>query len=937
MTGTAILTAKYANLRIAIEFAFGADLTADESTWTWTDVTPDVLVRDSNLISWTLAQQDESTSDYLATPASANLELDNRSGAYSAYNPLDSGWPNVRKNTPGRIRMSNDAGSTWYVVMQGRCPGFPPSVDQTGTIPTVRVTLVGRLQALQQGTTPLRSAIYRTVSSSAVSLFFPLEDGTSATTAASAVSGRLPYQFNGAVTFGTDAPAGGAGSMDMTNVVANSSIYTVTPTFNVGGNGDSITVAFWVKVTKSSTTWNTPVLTLNTPSSGTVAGWNIAVGDRVGLGTLEVNFLNSSGGAVNSVAAGGSDDPDLADGSWHLCKVKIAQSAATTIDITWQVDSKILNFTGFTPYDLGKVVSVKLGKTNTVLTTNVTQIQIAGLAIWGNVTVPSNLASAGLGFTGETPQTRISRLCSENGVEFTTVGFYDSDISMGPQQVDTLYNNLKAAVEAGGDFLFDGLSDGLTLQGISQRYDQTTALTLNTVTSDFMTPFQPADDDLRTHNKWTVSRVNGSSAVFQKTDGDLGTDTIGVTGESSLTLNVHDDTGLDNRARWNSYFYSIPGFRYPRLFLDLAARPSVGAAWMSRADGFSGPVAPGCRTDITNLRSWSNRLPPETVGLVTVGWSQRINQKQWQIDLVNIPADGYNVFKIEDSQLGRLGTDSSTLTIAANTNDTSLTIGTTDPLPWDTAASGFDILIDGIRVTVSAIASALSDTFGRTVSNGFGNATSGQLYTTSGGSASDYNVGSGVGTILLSTVNASRQVSVGAGWTDMTVSVQFKVPAVATGASLDCGLQIRKVNTSNYYDAELKFNTDQTVVLRFNKNVASSFTTGFATVTLPFTYSAAQVINVKAQCFGTSLMAKAWPSGTVEPGWSLVTTDSGVSASGGVGVRAIAETGNTNTSPTFSIDNLSVLNPQTFTVTGVTKSLAAGKSVKIWKPGVIKL
>lgn len=231
------------------------------------------------------------------------------------------------------------------------------------------------------------------------------------------------------------------------------------------------------------------------------------------------------------------------------------------------------------------------------------------------------------------------------------------------------------------------------------------------------------------------------------------------------------------------------------------------------------------------------------------------------------------------------------------------------------------------------------DNFGRTSTSSFGTNDTGQAYSTSGGVATDYNVGSGVGTILLSTVNASRQVSAGSGMTDMDARLVIKVPAVATGGALDCGLQVRKVDTSNYYLAELQFTTSSTVVLRFSKNVAATLTTAFASATLSGTYVANAQYNLRVQIIGQVLRAKAWPLTANGPydgepsAWTLTTTVTGttVTASGGYGIRAIAETGNTNVSPTFSVDNLIAISSNP-TVTTSTLELYSNGFIQVKDP-----
>lgn len=83
-----------------VDLALGADLTADPATWTWTDIT--TKVRYSPGIDITQGRRDETDS---SQPAQCRLTLDNTSGRFSPRNPNGAYYPNIRLNTPLRVRM----------------------------------------------------------------------------------------------------------------------------------------------------------------------------------------------------------------------------------------------------------------------------------------------------------------------------------------------------------------------------------------------------------------------------------------------------------------------------------------------------------------------------------------------------------------------------------------------------------------------------------------------------------------------------------------------------------------------------------------------------------------------------------------------------------------------------------------------------------------
>lgn len=86
-----------------VEFAFGADLTAAPSSWTWTDVS-DRLMRQG--VSIRSGRSDETSQ---TNPRSMSLTLKNKDGWLTPRNPSSQWYPNVRRNTP--MRYSVRAGS----------------------------------------------------------------------------------------------------------------------------------------------------------------------------------------------------------------------------------------------------------------------------------------------------------------------------------------------------------------------------------------------------------------------------------------------------------------------------------------------------------------------------------------------------------------------------------------------------------------------------------------------------------------------------------------------------------------------------------------------------------------------------------------------------------------------------------------------------------
>src|SRR5579859_7944592 len=147
--GVPILQNVTSGVRVALEIAWGADLTnLTGSTWTWTDITQDVLLNQDKGISIQMGRPDESN---VTQTAVMTVLLDNTLGNYSQGGQNTTNYPNVRRGTPVRVRVSTNNGVTWTVKFQGNAVGFSPNWDTTGAYATVTLIASGPLRRFNQG------------------------------------------------------------------------------------------------------------------------------------------------------------------------------------------------------------------------------------------------------------------------------------------------------------------------------------------------------------------------------------------------------------------------------------------------------------------------------------------------------------------------------------------------------------------------------------------------------------------------------------------------------------------------------------------------------------------------------------------------------------------------------------------------------------------
>ncbi|MFE6226903.1 C40 family peptidase [Streptomyces sp. NPDC057854] len=187
-----------------------------------------------------------------------------------------------------------------------------------------------------------------------------------------------------------------------------------------------------------------------------------------------------------------------------------------------------------------------------------------------------------------------------------------------------------------------------------------------------------------------------------------------------------------------------------------------------------------------------------------------------------------------------------------------------------------------------------TDSFARTLANGWGPSPGGGVWSNANGSDSLYSVSNGVGSILLDATNVSRHVSVrDSGIGDCDVSVKATIDKTPVTAGVSCAVSFAYQDTNNHYRARLLFSSASgNVQLSLEREVDNAVTVLGPAVTLGSGFQPHDWWNIRVQKKGNALSCRAWKDGTAEPStWTHTTTDA-TFATGRVGVRAIASSGN---------------------------------------------
>jgi hypothetical protein len=202
--------------------------------------------------------------------------------------------------------------------------------------------------------------------------------------------------------------------------------------------------------------------------------------------------------------------------------------------------------------------------------------------------------------------------------------------------------------------------------------------------------------------------------------------------------------------------------------------------------------------------------------------------------------------------------------------------------------------------------SIVSDTFTRSVSNGWGSATSGQLWTASGGAASDFNVNGTTGTVLLSSTGVYRLVRLASTFNVQNVDgyVEISSNTAATGLDHWGSLAVRD-NAGDEWYAQINFDPTGVVKLII-ASVTSSVHTVLGTVTFAHTYTLNTKVKLRLRASGSEFMARAWMGGDAEPAdWMLRAATTANNVPGVILTRSISGAG-TPLTTVISYDNLLV-------------------------------
>jgi hypothetical protein len=835
-------------------------------------------------------------------PASGSSTIDNRSGDYSPRSLVSNLRGLIGQNTKSRYVVDGE------VVLTGEMAAWRPERDVGGDAWT-KAEVGGVLRRIGRGKDAFRPALRRAYDFDPPHLLWPLDDPKDTTIAA----GSYPLVVNGPVEFAGELGVAGANGSLWCGVGVDATIPELGGYLRADFPSDGFSATGWQVEFSGRYHTSAP--------DGLTAGVIFTVGVREGSGQL--NFVMNTA---------------LWDGASHHVSFWLYQDGADVKADSYR-DGVFAN-----TQTVG--VGTTLGLPNSVILNSIgvddglRLPSLSYVAFYTSFHDPAERGAAAYAWRGETAGDRFTRVCLEQGITPTVVGDVDDTVPMHVQPLDTFLGILDEIARTDDAAIFETRdSVGLTMRTGASRQNQAPVLTVSYI-GEVQPPLRPEYGDRGIRNDVTAQGSIGPDQRVEQLTGPRNIqapedDPQGV-GRYATSLDVNPSTvdALYNAAGWRVNVGCFDGTWYAEITVDLDAAPHL-----------TDDVALIDIGDVLELTDTPEDESLEAFRGLVVGIRNKTGTHRRLVTFYCIPAEPYQTGVLAETTgdtdpfVGHLETDGTVTYAAIAVGATTFRVVTTGPW-WTTDEDDYpyDLIVDGQRVTVTACGPR--DRFDRTVSSGMGSEpVTGVAYTISGGAASDYSVGSGVAVQSAGSVNVSRSTFLSVGATDQDFYIDVMVtPGFAVGAPITQWAMVRATDVNNCYIARLDISTTGVVSIFLSKIVATVTTTIATAVNLTPVHTGSSWWRIRVQAIGSAIKAYAWAVATdAEPtGWQVTATDTDLTTGTLIGFRCRLTAGNTNVSPVlFSWDNLTVNQPQTFTVSGVEHPISAGASVTVQQPIIL--
>jgi len=565
----------------------------------------------------------------------------------------------------------------------------------------------------------IRSPLERIITAEAPVLYLPLTDGAIASRAATPIAGLTPLDVAGIKFAQITGPIGDPRSLPefVRDGVGGTTAWEI-PLDTATGTG--WTVEFMVRAERLTDTYTDYVpITWYTGADSTAATWTIDLGWDGGSADPDVLRL------VGVEVVGGGfvvldmDTKLVLDGEWHHVQVRVQPSGGSTrVDMTLDGGNTV-NDTD-TTISAGGITKLEL---MSVSTTTLKSGSV-GHVVVHNTYTPGETYLGSQGFAEDNAYTRLYRAITQDETTIDIVTGYAETTLLGPQPTVRLIDVLRDVEDADFGRLVERV-DAHTLR-YATRASRYGAAPILTIKPEHQTSSPvPAQKVGETIGGIQVSRTNGSSVTVTY-------DEVLAKGgvESTADVNVFSDDTLTSIAQWIAAQLppDVPGVS--KVDLDLSTDGgSLVAPWLAAIA--TQPI----RAAVEGVAGM-----PEGLDVFVEGWTETLTDVDWTASLVVSSARPYDAFTRGSNTLGRSEAEYSTVVGASTSTSTALSVATSSGPLWTTETTHLpvDLDIDGERVTATSILDRFHDRFDRVETGGWGTASTGETWTCTGGSASDF-------------------------------------------------------------------------------------------------------------------------------------------------------------------------------------------------------
>jgi hypothetical protein len=612
--------------------------------------------------------------------------------------------PDFRAVAAGATSFADAAGLTWTVNstasirdrdyrFTGEVKAWKPRRDVSGNDIFTLVEAAGQTRRLGSGEDELQSTLRRRVPTYSPLAYWPMEEGSAATQAASPIDGVAPLQ----ATFFNWASAGSLVSSGPLPVLASGADL---PQMRGIIPPPAAAITGWlVRWVYRLDTINTTLYThMRVLSTGTVADWKLQWRDNL----TRIIGLDSDGATVFSTDF--TTGTDLYN-QWNEVRFAVVQSGGTVDwSVTWQdIGGDAGAVSGSFSGTIGRPTAVASPIDG--FSASLDGMAIGHISAWGTSTT-SAYVGAITGYAGEYTIDRLMRVAGEELLPLSVVGIRSEMERIGAQRITTILDTFGQATDVDGGILYDR-RDRLALRYRCRAdlYSQDVALTLDYTTAGHVAPdLEPAEDDQAPFNTITVTRLDGSSAIARQLEGRLSvlSPSEGGMGKvsTSATLNLRDDDQPAQHAAWRVYLATWDESRWPVVAVNMAACPDALRAQVQAVDL-------GDRMQITNPPA---SMAPATIDLLAQGYTEVLGAYDWDIVFNSTPAGPWNIWIVEDPDYGRPDTAGSSLATSYTSTATSISVATTTGPVWTTDHSDtpWNISVGGETMTVVGLGTVVN-------------------------------------------------------------------------------------------------------------------------------------------------------------------------------------------------------------------------------------